>query len=133
MVVYRGKDAKILIDDTEVGYAESVTIDIARNVEQIWEIGSNLPAYLAEGNVEITGSMDRAFVDLALVSLVGETSSTTLPEFSIVAKCATLPEAPIISLSGCKVDSATEDISQDGTVMFNIDFIATSYSIGTIS
>ena len=133
MVVYRGKDAQIICAGATLGYADSASVDINRNTIQIWQLGSNQPVELSEGNVEISGSIDRAFVDLTVATLVGTLGTSSLPYFTLTFNISTLSGvgAPIVSITDCKVESITQDMSQDGTIMFNMDYVAKGYSITT--
>lgn len=134
MAVYKGKDAKILINATTLGYVDSATCDIGRGTEGYYEVGSPEPRELVQGNTEITGSISRVWMDTTLASLVGTTPAAVLTSFDLVFKASTTADGscPLVSLTDCRLETASIDISQDGYVMGDIDFLARSYLITTV-
>lgn len=54
----------------EIGYIQSVSFSHSNNVESIRELGNRSPVELKAGNIDISLSMTRCFIDLGLVSTV---------------------------------------------------------------
>lgn len=134
--VYRGKDAKILIRGTEVGRAQSASVEIATNPETLWEIGSYLPTDVVLGNMEITGSIEKVTMDIPrfqLLSLaVPSGSPPTLTEFDLVFRVGTEAGAPLVSLTGCVVETGSLEIPVDGWISEAIDFRAKNITLTTV-
>ena len=84
----KGWNVKIMKDSEEIGYATSVSWDVDTGLENYYQLGSATPAAIVEGNVEITGTIERAFVDTKLLGLVMDSSGVRVPqvEFTIVAQ-----------------------------------------------
>jgi len=122
MPVYRGWNAKIYKDGTLLGYAQSVTFDIENNLEAYYEIGSRTPVDLVEGNQEVTGTIERLWVDTTLLSLV---SGSTLTEFTIDVYVGTMK----VKMEGCKTETGSIDVPQDGEIRGSYDFRAKSITV----
>lgn len=133
MAVYKGKDAQIKLGDNVLEYAESASVDIGRGSEGYYEIGSPNPKEVVQGNTEITGSISRVWMDTTLAELVGTPATAVLTVFNLSFQASNVSGAPLISLTSCIVETAMIDISQDGYVMGDIDFVATDYSITTVA
>ena len=83
MTVIKGHRAILHKDGVAIGYTESISVDITRNVDPFYEHGSPRPQALIEGNEEITGSISRAWVDWNLLDAILKTGNTALDEFNI--------------------------------------------------
>ena len=118
------------MDGTELGYAQSVTVDIASNLEPYYKIGSREPIALVEGNQEITGTIDELFVNKDLLEYV--TGSGALTEFTVTFYNTTGTGGVKVTLSGCKMESGSIEIPQDGELTGSYDFRAKTISITTI-
>jgi len=135
---WKGWKAMILIDGTEVGYSESVTLDVATGLEPYYEHGKRYPVDLAEGNEEITGSISRAWVNMNTLgfvvtgSLDGQGTDAQLGAGFTLYLYADPSESgsPFVYVYGCKAESGAVDIPQDGFVMADIDFRALYLTYG---
>jgi len=130
MAPFRGWMAKVYKDGVLLGYCQSVTVDVASNLEPYYEIGSRTPVSLIEGNQEVTGTLERLWVDTTLLNLVSGTS--TLDEFTLVFYASTATGSPKITLTGCKAESGSIDIPQDGELTESIDFRAKNITVETV-
>ena len=133
MTTYRGKDAVVVLSETTLGYVQNYSVDINRNIDVVHQLGSNLAIDIVEGNLDITGSIERGMVDIALATLVGLSSGTTLPEFNLVFNASTIVGAPRVTIAGCRMGAGHVDAPQDGNIAFNGDFTAKTYTITTVS
>lgn len=133
MAVYKGKDARIILGTTTLGYVESASVDIGKGAEGYYEVGSPHPVEIVQGNVEITGSISRVWMDTTLAELVGTVPEEVLTAFNLEFRASTDSGAPTIKIGGCKVESGSLDLSQDGFLMGDIDFIASDYTITTLA
>jgi len=132
---------------TIVGRAQGVSIDHANNVEALYELagypgsGGRGPAAIKEGNIEMTGSVEKAYVDRdsigkSIGSLkwgVDMAGYKGLPEFTMYVypegKTSGLRRA---TLSGVKFDTHTFDISQDTWLMEDTEFFFKTIALGTV-
>jgi len=128
MAVYKGWNAKILIDGNEIGFAESTSVEIATGLEPYYEIGNRQPATLIAGNEEITGSMSKAWVNTDYLNLVAP-GNAALTEFDLVFKAGTAAGSPWIYCYNCKFETGSLDIPQDGFLTEDYDFRAQSVYI----
>ena len=125
--VLKGWNAKIYKDGVLVGKVSTVSVTVATGLDPFYEIGSRTPSVLTEGNLEITGSMEKAWIDTNYLSLV--LSSGVLTDFDLVFKAALAAGAPWIYLYDCKFESATVDIPQDGVMTESYDFRALTMGV----
>ena len=115
----------------EVGYSESVTVDIATGLEPFYQHGSRRPVdELVEGNEEITGSISRAWVDNDLLNLLTDDGSTGVTEWALYCYIDDTA-GPWMDIYNLKLESGSFDIPQDGFIMNDIDFRATHLVYGT--
>ena len=130
--VFKGWNAKIYVRVgagawQEVGQADSAAVEIASGVEPYYGIGSRIPETLVEGNEEITGSMSRAWVNIDYLALLGA-GGNALTAFDLVFKAGatTANTGPWIYVYGCKFETGSLDIPQDGFLTEDYDFRAIS-------
>lgn len=149
-VIAPGADKIVTITysyQTIVGRAQGVSIDYANSVEALYELagysGSSGrgPVALKEGNIELTGSVEKAYVDRDLAGkAVGRLKQGTgmtlykgLPEFTMYiypeGKTSGLRRAV---LAGVKFDTHTFDIAQDAWLMEAAEFFFKTITLGTI-
>jgi len=127
ITVYKGWNAKIYIDGILLGNCESAKVDIATGLEPFYEIGSRTPSTLVEGNQEVTGSFSRAWINIDYLRFV--TATGKMNDFEIVFKADEVAGAPWIYCYNCKFEKGAIDIPQDGFLMEDYDFRATSIGI----
>ncbi len=128
-LVYKGWNAKIYLDDLELGCCESASVEIASNIEPYYCVGARDAQALVEGNQEITGSISRAWVNTYYLALVASTGA--LSEFTLVFKASEASGAPWIYCYNCKFETGSVDIPQDGFLMEDYDFRARSIGFTT--
>jgi len=131
----KGWNVKLTLDGSEVGYASSVSWDVATNIEEYYELGSPKPAVIVEGNYEVSGTLEKAFVDAPLLTLIAGSSGLNLGQTSLTLT-ATAPknvesgkEYYEITLSGVKLETVSNEFPQDGFLTDSIDFKATDIKI----
>ncbi len=120
-----------------IGYVQSIGITHGNNVEAINEIGSRLPVEVKEGNVDISLSMERCFIDLGLIATAGHEISATRgwlasEEFDI----AVYPKGdsggnPLMTVRG-KFNNYSFDMSQDGILMDSVDIVGKTITLTTV-
>jgi len=141
--VYKGWNAKILVcpklgesgacsieaDWEEIGCCESVSVDITANVDSYYFIGNKDPYALMPGNLEITGSLSKAWVHTKLLQILIRAPGA-IEKFNLIFRAGTDTGAPWIKLTNCRLESGTIDIPQDGWLMEDYDFRAESIEVG---
>lgn len=135
--VFKGWNARIYIRRgtlawEQVGFCESVSLEIATGVEPYYGIGQRVPETLVEGNEEITGSMSRAWVNVDYLTLLGA-GGTTLTRFDLVFQAGAVTgagaPAPWVYVYDCKFETGSVDIPQDGFLTEDYDFRAISVAV----
>lgn len=131
MVTYKGWKAHIMYRTgtdayAKVGYSDSVTIDVATGLEPYYEHGNRRPVDLAEGNEEITGMISKAWINMNLFEYMLPSAGTTaLTSFDLYLYMSPYAiGAPNMYVYGCKFESGSVDIPQDGFLMVDLDFRA---------
>lgn len=125
-----------------IGYIQSVTFGHEGNVEGIYEINENrLPVELLEGNIEISFSAERAFIDRDFFGKVlaklktgsGMTDDAGLPEFTAklypLGKTSGKPELDAV------LKFSTWELSQeqDAVIMDSIEGVCKSLTPSTVA
>ena len=127
----KGWKGVIKVDGSDVVRVESATIDISRNLDSYYEIGSHQPTELLEGNEEITGTINRAWIDLDMLDLI-LTAGGDLTEFTLYLSMGTDTNSPYVYLYNCKLEGSSLDAPQDSVWMNNVDFRAKTWAKGQV-
>lgn len=154
--VFRGSDASLVlaVDDTSsvegsladaligeydfsnvVGRLQNIQVKVEDEVRPYHEIGKRFPTELRSGNINVSGFVQRAHINGALLRLLlGDgakspppTGSIPQPSFNIVInlKNPALPEnGSTITVFGVKFDSWSFGLPEDDFVMEGITFKA---------
>lgn len=154
--VFRGSDATLnlavndtttvegglagsLIDQYEfsnlVGKLTNVQVRLENDVKPYHEIGNRFPTELRPGNLNVTGTIERAHINGALLKLLlgdgNTTPSPTIPQpvFEIVINMTNPanPDASTkVTISGVKFDSWNFSLPEDHFIMESVSFRAVS-------
>ena len=134
-----GSLADALIGEYEfssvVGRLQNVRVDVKDEVRPYHEIGKRFPTELRSGNINVSGIVQRAHINGALLRLLlGDgakspppTGSIPQPTFNIVIdlKNPALPDnSSTITVFGVKFDSWSFSLPEDDFVMEGITFKA---------
>lgn len=132
-----GEKAQEVIDAYEtitVGRVNNVTVNVTSDVKAFHEIGQRYATELRPGNIHISGSIGRAYVNGAMVKLLlGEAAdsrpaaSWAQPAFNItllLANAATPSVTNNVTLHGVKLDSWNYNMPEDDFVMESVGFQA---------
>lgn len=157
MAVYTGADGSItlstpegtegesgqgVIDEYEmisVGRVQDVRIDVRSDVKAFHEIGQRYATELRPGNVTISGTIGRAYINGAMLKLLlGEAatqrpaSSWAQPAFNVSVLIEN-PAAPdvrnTITLHDVKIENWVYNLPEDDFVLESIDFQALYLSV----
>lgn len=121
-----------------IGYIQSVGISQNNNVEAIRELGNRAPVELKAGNIDISLSMSRCFIDLGLIAVsVHEISATrgwlVVEDFDIeVYPKGTTATYPLFIVRG-KFNTHGFDLAQDGIAMDTVDMVGKTIELTTAS
>lgn len=155
--VYRGSDGAItlsveqsdegtkaqgVIDEyelTTVGRATNVTVEVTSDLKPFHELGQRYPTELRPGNVNVTGTIERANINGALLKLLlGEAAGSrpagtwVQPSFNIVLSLNN-PAIPgtsnIITIHGVKFQNWSYGIPEDDFILEKAKFMALWISV----
>lgn len=138
MTIYKGWNAQIYYSETGtispsliIGNADAASVEVSTGTEAYYEIGKRTPVQIVEGNEEITGSFSRAWINKDYLRLLSPDPSgtTALTEFAIGFKVRG-DAGPFIYCYGCKLETGSLDIPQDGVLKEDYDFRATMIVVG---
>ena len=117
-----------------VGRVQNVTVKVTSDVKPFHEIGQRYATELRPGNIEITGTIGRAMINGAMLSLLlGEAAggrpaaSWAQPAFNItlmVENAAAPGVRNTITLHGVKIDSWSYNMPEDDFLMESVGFQA---------
>lgn len=134
--IAEGADPGAISDWNVVGRVESFTVEINQNLERFSQIGTR-KTVIVDGQLEITGSFSRAFIDASLLAMAtGITSSggnlgaaDQLPQnINIKASGlnATAGREYYFILVGVTIDGWSMELSPTDVNMEDVDYIARS-------
>ncbi len=132
-----GEKAQEVIDAYEtitVGRVQNVAVNVSSDVKAFHEIGQRYATELRPGNINISGSIGRAYVNGAMLKLLlGEAAdsrpagSWTQPTFNItllLANAATPGVTNNVTLHGVKLDNWNYNMPEDDFLMESVSFQA---------
>ena len=118
-------DVKIFIEETEVGCASEVSLDINVETEPLYTVESKELERQIEGNLRVTGHIRKAWVNLFYLNLLGVTEQKTNwneVKFDLLIKPS--EEATGIFLKNCRFLSVDIRINSEGWLEEEYDFIS---------
>ena len=132
-----GEKAQEVIDAYEtitVGRVQNVAVNVTSDVKAFHEIGQRYATELRPGNISISGSIGRAYVNGAMLKLLlGEAAdsrpaaSWAQPTFNItllLANAATPGVTNNVTLHGVKLDNWNYNMPEDDFLMESVSFQA---------
>jgi hypothetical protein len=120
-----------------IGYIQSVNLDQDNDVTPVHEIGDRYPVELKEGNVTISLSLNRAWIDTSLISVaVHEISSArgwlASEEFDVdVYPKGTGSTNPLLTVRG-KFNTHSLDFPQDSLLMETAEIVGKDITVTTV-
>lgn len=137
-----GTAAQTVIDDNDlvsVGRVQSVEVIVDSSIKPFHEIGQRYATQLRPGNVDIHGTIGRAYVNGALLRLLlGEAAdgapggSWTQPAFNITMAMENAAVPGVTSrmtLHDVKIDSWTYSMPEDDFVLEGVSFKARTLTV----
>jgi hypothetical protein len=137
-----GESAQSVLDAfalTSVGRVQNVRVEVHSEVRAFNEIGQRYATQLRPGNVRITGTIGRAYINGAMLRLLlGEAAdgrpaaSWTQPAFNItlLAQNAAAPDVRnTVTIHEAKIDSWVGGWPEDDFLMESVSFQALSITV----
>jgi hypothetical protein len=138
-----GSAAQAAIDQFGVqviGRVQDVTVQVSSDVKPFHEIGQRYATQLRPGNVEVRGTIGRAYINGAMLTLLlGEAAgsrpaqSWTQPTFSmtLVASNSAVPGVTsTLTLHDVKIDSWSFHMPEDDFLLESVGFRALFVTVG---
>jgi hypothetical protein len=140
--IFKGWQAQIWMNDFNIGNAESVNVTVDQDLESYYGVDNVNPIKIIPGDMTITGSMKKAWMNVYYLSLLCKRSIDQRtfgfdggidPEFDLTFISAQ-PEigypTPVIYLYNCRFTKGHVDIPQDGWLVEDYDFTARRIGLG---
>lgn len=137
-----GDTAQAVIEEyslTPVGRVTNVEVRVNSDLKPFHELGQRYPTELRPGNVNVTGTIERAAINGALLKLLLGDAATSRPAGTFVNPSFNLslllenPARPGVSSSvtihGVKIENWSYQIPEDDFVMERVDFKALWLSV----
>jgi hypothetical protein len=138
-----GDAAKTVADTyslTPIGRATGVSVEVKSEMKPFHEMGQRYATELRPGNVNISGTIDRAHVNGALLKLMlGEGANTTRPATAFVSPSFNLSlrlenagapgNASTVTVHGVKLDGWRYSVPEDDFVLEQVMFKALWISV----
>ena len=128
------KDILKSYDTINVGRVQNVRVELHSEVHAFHELGQRYPTELRPGNVTIKGTIERAYINGAMLNLIlGEAKggrpagSWSQPAFNItlMVQNPAQPDQPsTIQLNDVKIEDWVFDMPEDDFVMESLSFQA---------
>jgi len=119
---------------TPIGRVTGVTIRMTNDVQPFHELGQRFPTELRPGNVNVYGSIDRAYINGALLKLMLGDAADSRPAGTFVSPSFNLsvrlenPSLPgtssTVSVMGVKLEEWHYNLPEDDFAMEKINFRA---------
>jgi hypothetical protein len=132
-----GDKAKVVNDAyalTPIGRVTGVTVRVTNDVKPFHELGQRFPTELRPGNVNVYGSIDRAYINGALLKLMLGEAADSRPATSFVSPSFNLsirlenPSLPgttsTVTVMGVKLEEWLYDLPEDDFAMEKVNFRA---------
>lgn len=124
---------------TPVGRATGVEVRVESDVRPFHELGQRYPTELRPGNVNVTGSIERAYINGALLKLLlGDAAASrpagtfVHPSFNISLRSenpARAGTSSSVTVHGAKIDEWSYALPEDDFVMEQVTFKALWISV----
>jgi len=132
-----GDKAKAISDNyalTPIGRATGVTVRVTNDVQPFHELGQRFPTELRNGNVNVYGTIDRAYINGALLKLMLGNAADSRPAGTFVSPSFNLSirlENPsvaglssTVTVMGVKLEEWSYDLPEDDFAMEKASFRA---------
>jgi hypothetical protein len=132
-----GDKAKAVIDQfslTPIGRCTGVTLRVTNDVKPFHELGQRFPTELRSGNMNVYGTIERAYINGALLRLMLGDAADSRPQGAPISPTFNLsvrlenPAVPgtvaTVTVIGVKIEEWTYGLPEDDYVMEKLSFRA---------
>jgi hypothetical protein len=132
-----GDKAKAVADKyslTPIGRATGVTVRVTNDVKPFHELGQRFPTELRPGNINVFGTIDRAYINGALLRLMLGDAADSRPagtfvgpsfNLSLQLKNPNLPDTTAsVTVMGVQIEEWSYSLPEDDFVMEQVSFRA---------
>ena len=119
---------------TPIGRVTGVTVRVTNDVKPFHELGQRFPTELRPGNINVYGSIDRAYINGALLKLMLGEAADSRPAGSFVSPSFNLsirlenPSLPgitsTVTVMGVKLEEWNYELPEDDFAMEKVNFRA---------
>lgn len=119
---------------TPIGRATGVTIKVTNDVDPFHELGQRFATELRPGNINVSGTIDRAYINGALLKLMlGEAANSrpqstfTSPAFNLNVRLenpSLLGNSATVTVMGVKLNEWNYDLPEDDFALEKVSFKA---------
>jgi hypothetical protein len=141
-----GESATAVIDEFElnpVGRATGVTVRVESDLKPFHELGQRYATELRPGNVNVSGTIQRAYINGALLRLMLGDAAASRPAGTFISPTFNLnlrlenPAVPdtssTVTVYGVKLDRWSYDIPEDDFVMEQVSFQGLWVSVSDVA
>lgn len=127
------RDVALFIGNIRVGGGEEISVTIAHEVTEADEAGNYFPVEMVDGNIRITGTINRAFIDVDLLNTIAPNTTGIWPSFDITGQIVSgKTPARNITIFGAKFNSVDiNSLGLDGYAKNALEFKALSWKFDT--
>ena len=122
-----GKDAVVMIDTTEIGYAQGIRVGISADLIKEYRIGSDKPEVLSDGNKTFTVSIDMMYIDKSYAEQVLNGTAITV----VIRPAGTGTGLEEITINNVVLTSWELTISQDRVILETVEGEGKDITFGT--
>ena len=137
-----GEKAQAVLNDNDlisVGRVSNVRVEIASELKAYHEIGQRYPSQLRPGNINVSGTIGRAYINGAMLKLMlGEgadsrpAASWVQPAFNITLLLGNAADPKVrntLTLHDVKLSNWVYEIPEDDFVMESVAFMAINATV----
>jgi hypothetical protein len=131
-----GDKAKAVADQyslTPIGRATGVTVKVTNDVKPFHELGQRFPTELRPGNINVSGTIERAYINGALLRLMLGDAAGSRPQgafvgpsfnLSLQLKNPNLPDTATVTVMGVQISEWNYSLPEDDFVLEQVSFRA---------
>lgn len=128
----KGWQGEVLLNGAVFASVESADVSIDNGVDPYYALGSRQADDVREGNEEITGTINRAWIDDTILSLAFGNGGT-IPKFDLYLRNEKgVSGSQYVYLFQCLAETSDVSMPQDDFDMNGMDFRATSAIYGQV-
>lgn len=138
----QGERAQAVLDQFDlisVGRVQNIRVEVRSDVKPFHEIGQRYATELRPGNITITGSFERAYINGALLNLLLGDAATSRPaggwaqpafNITLLLQNAATPDvSSMVTLHNVKLDRWIYDVPEDDFVLESAGFQALTVTV----